>query len=162
MSQIDQDILEAFLKTRQPHNMLLIGPQAQWLVDMWCRANPACEVTRIADAAGFSSDEYSSQFEFSVLAGALGRQPRAELEQLIAGLRDRYSRQLVVQLDPTPTTNDDTPMQPGVSELRALGLRQIAGSERLFQFNLDDYKLQPDWLNSQYWANPQRWNKDRW
>lgn len=31
-----------------------------------------------------------------------------------------------------------------------------------FEFNIADYKRTPDWLNSRYWANPQRWNKERW
>lgn len=32
----------------------------------------------------------------------------------------------------------------------------------LWQFNLYDYKKLPNWLNSDYWANPQNWNKNRW
>ena len=33
---------------------------------------------------------------------------------------------------------------------------------RVWQFNLYDYKHLPNWLNSQYWANPENWDKNRW
>ncbi len=176
MSQIDQEILEDFLNARQPSNMLLIGLQARLLVERWCRNNPQCDVKSFDTGAQFNATEFSSQFEFSVLAGALNETPRPQLEQLIASLRDRHSRQLVVQLDPPQARHDTAQAHPSrdasdaarldetlrAEDLRALGLLRLAGSDRTFQFNLHDYKAQPDWLNARFWANPQRWNKDRW
>lgn len=32
----------------------------------------------------------------------------------------------------------------------------------LWQFNLYDYKPLPNWLNADYWANPENWGKQRW
>ncbi|MDN5566054.1 MAG: DUF6231 family protein [Psychrobacter sp.] len=32
----------------------------------------------------------------------------------------------------------------------------------IWQFNLYDYKQLPNWLNSDYWANPENWGKHRW
>lgn len=32
----------------------------------------------------------------------------------------------------------------------------------LWQFNLYDYKQLPNWLNADYWANPENWNRFRW
>lgn len=41
--------------------------------------------------------------------------------------------------------------------------RQISSSDIvLWQFNLYDYKRLPNWLNSDYWANPENWDKRRW
>lgn len=31
-----------------------------------------------------------------------------------------------------------------------------------WQFNLFDYKPRPHWLNADYWANPENWDKYRW
>lgn len=31
-------------------------------------------------------------------------------------------------------------------------------SRGLFRYSLRDYKAMPGWLNSKYWANPERWN----
>ena len=35
-------------------------------------------------------------------------------------------------------------------------------SATLWQFNLYDYKQLPNWLNADYWANPENWGKNRW
>lgn len=35
-------------------------------------------------------------------------------------------------------------------------------SATLWQFNLYDYKQLPNWLNADYWANPENWGKHRW
>lgn len=32
----------------------------------------------------------------------------------------------------------------------------------VWQFNLYDYKPRPNWLNADYWANPENWGKYRW
>ena len=32
----------------------------------------------------------------------------------------------------------------------------------VWQFNLYDYKPRPNWLNADYWANPENWDKYRW
>ena len=37
-----------------------------------------------------------------------------------------------------------------------------SASARLWQFNLYDYKQLPNWLNADYWANPENWGKHRW
>ena len=51
--------------------------------------------------------------------------------------------------------------------LRALGFSQLispqsAEHQQLWQFNILNYKHVPDWLNAQYWANPENFNKYRW
>jgi len=81
-------------------------------------------------------------------------------EQLIAALRDRYCAKLAVLVNiKGPLTRQD---------LLAFGLQPLAipaddqGDIAIYQFDLYDYKRTPDWLNSQHWANPNRWEQDRW
>lgn len=38
----------------------------------------------------------------------------------------------------------------------------LSDSATLWQFNLYDYKQLPNWLNADYWANPENWGKKRW
>lgn len=38
----------------------------------------------------------------------------------------------------------------------------VSSTITLWQFNLYDYKRLPNWLNSDYWANPENWDKRRW
>lgn len=48
--------------------------------------------------------------------------------------------------------------------LAALGLQIVArGHEHaVWAYDIARYKPAPDWLNPRYWANPERWNQDRW
>jgi hypothetical protein len=32
----------------------------------------------------------------------------------------------------------------------------------LFGHDIASYKATPDWLNAKYWANPERWDQNRW
>ncbi|MES1925471.1 hypothetical protein T31B1_09108 [Salinisphaera sp. T31B1] len=49
-----------------------------------------------------------------------------------------------------------------------MGFRRVAGSQALpagwslYRYDIHDYKTTPDWLNKRYWANPERWDQERW
>ncbi len=32
----------------------------------------------------------------------------------------------------------------------------------IFRFEIDDYKITPDWLNAKHWAHPERWDQEWW
>lgn len=46
------------------------------------------------------------------------------------------------------------------ARLRELGFEPL--TERLWAFDINDYKAVPDWLNARFWANPDQWDKHRW
>lgn len=83
------------------------------------------------------------------------------LQQYIPSImryRDLYAAHLLIAIDNS-------------IDLRAYGLTVLdiaddinteSSTIALWQFNLYDYKKLPNWLNSDYWANPENWNKNRW
>ena len=92
---------------------------------------------------------------------------------LLMRYRDLYAAHLLIALDDTldlkaygftpfdilnepslEMNNTDQTEQP-------LSVKSSA-SARLWQFNLYDYKQLPNWLNADYWANPENWGKHRW
>ena len=92
---------------------------------------------------------------------------------LLMCYRDLYAAHLLIALDGTldlkaygftpfdilnepslEMNNTDKTKQP-------LSVKSSA-SARLWQFNLYDYKQLPNWLNADYWANPENWGKHRW
>jgi|GEM_PF-988165 len=170
MSRTDQEILTAFLEQRQPQHILAVGAEALNLTSEWCAKNTESTLTTFPDARELNADAFAHPVDFALLAGQLNLLSADVVEPTIAGLRDRYSKHLMVQLDEEPRGNEDHDGQDqtraentlNTEDLRALGLRLVSGSRRLFQFNLDNYKHNPDWLNSRYWANPAQWNKRRW
>ena len=92
---------------------------------------------------------------------------------LLMRYRDLYAAHLLIALDDTldlkaygftpfdilhepslEMNNTDQKEQPSSAKSSA--------SARLWQFNLYDYKQLPNWLNADYWANPENWGKHRW
>lgn len=69
--------------------------------------------------------------------------------------RDLYAAHQLIVLD-------------SIADLRPYGFSPVEDFEAtnsaltVWQFNLYDYKHLPNWLNSDYWANPENWGKNRW
>lgn len=90
--------------------------------------------------------------------------PEAEMAILLSRLRDIYARKVlvIVPLD----------LDCGPWDRRALirlgftpyGEAGGATGERLllYQFDIATYKITPDWLSPNNWANPELWDKYRW
>lgn len=76
-----------------------------------------------------------------------------EVSRLLASLRDRGNRPVVVHLD---ESLDDR------MKMIALGYQSADGDETVYLFDIHDYKETPDWLNARHWANPEMWDKYRW
>ena len=92
---------------------------------------------------------------------------------LLMRYRDLYAAHLLIALDDTLDlkaygfTPFDILHEPSLGmntteqTEQPLSVKSSA-SARLWQFNLYDYKQLPNWLNADYWANPENWGKHRW
>ncbi len=92
---------------------------------------------------------------------------------LLMRYRDLYAAHLLIALDDTLDlkaygfTPFDILHEPSLEmnttdqTKQPLSVKSSA-SARLWQFNLYDYKQLPNWLNADYWANPENWGKHRW
>ena len=92
---------------------------------------------------------------------------------LLMRYRDLYAAHLLIALDDTLDlkaygfTPFDILNEPSLEmnttdkSEQPLSAKSSA-SARLWQFNLYDYKQLPNWLNADYWANPENWGKHRW
>lgn len=83
---------------------------------------------------------------------------------LLMRYRDLYAAHLLIVLDSTLELR-----AYGFTPLNLLGDTRLPSSSSnlpasltLWQFNLYDYKRLPNWLNADYWANPENWDKHRW
>ena len=93
---------------------------------------------------------------------------------LLMRYRDLYAAHLLIALDDTldlkaygftpfdilhePSLESDSISQTE----QPLPANSLSVSATLWQFNLYDYKQLPNWLNADYWANPENWGKHRW
>ena len=92
---------------------------------------------------------------------------------LLMRYRDLYAAHLLIALDGTLDlkaygfTPFDILHEPSLEMNNTDQTEQplsakSSASARLWQFNLYDYKQLPNWLNADYWANPENWGKHRW
>lgn len=96
---------------------------------------------------------------------------------LLMRYRDLYAAHLLIALEhnidlqpygftpfdilQTSTLTKDTDLS-GADMTQMPAAAHAFGSATLWQFNLYDYKQLPNWLNADYWANPENWDKHRW
>ncbi|MGP5547867.1 DUF6231 family protein [Psychrobacter alimentarius] len=87
---------------------------------------------------------------------------------LLMRYRDLYAAHVLIALDDTVdlkaygfTPFDVLNEQPSEDKVINKAISS-SDSATLWQFNLYDYKQLPNWLNADYWANPENWGKNRW
>ena len=101
-------------------------------------------------------------YDLAYVQGAIERLPRAAGGMLLARLRDVSSRHLIVHVEIGTGWPDHTSDWTS-TDLLAFGLTlvdaRMAAELRthLYQYNIADYKLIPDWFNSDRWAHPHLW-----
>lgn len=76
-----------------------------------------------------------------------------QAQHLISRVRLYVAPRLLL-VAPPDCTLDDT-------AFRALGFMlsttEAAQGPRVYYYDIDTYKMVPDWLNSRFWAHPERW-----
>ena len=92
---------------------------------------------------------------------------------LLMRYRDLYAAHLLIALDdtldlkaygftPFDILNEPSLEMNTTDKSEQPSSVKSSASARLWQFNLYDYKQLPNWLNADYWANPENWGKHRW
>ena len=92
---------------------------------------------------------------------------------LLMRYRDLYAAHLLIALDdtldlkaygftPFDILNEPSLEMNTTDQTEQPSSVKSSASARLWQFNLYDYKQLPNWLNADYWANPENWGKHRW
>jgi hypothetical protein len=99
----------------------------------------------------------NQQFNCAVLEGLPGKLNKSDAESIVAHLRDVLAQRLLWLVEAgSPWTRQD---------LLALGFRLLDkadNGDELYGYDIDNYKITPDWLNAKHWANPEKWGKKRW
>lgn len=146
--------LATLVQDLAPRRCLCIGAEGCRLL---AAALPrGCRMTCLPAAAALTQPQ--KPYDLGVVVDTLPALDREQGARLLAGLRDRFCRQVLVAV----------PAEPGREEWKlgdflALGFSRLtiqgekADGFILYHFNLHDYKTTPDWLNPRFWAHPERW-----
>ncbi len=130
-----------------PESILLVGPVPL------CKAAYEARWLQIE----FELQDLTEHFDLAIVGADFAFLEKPTAEMMLAGLRDQYAGTLWVLHRPF-----DECWQP--IDFIALGLQQILSWHEdsipyhLYGFSLQSYKPAPEWLNSDYWANPERFD----
>lgn len=120
-------------------------------------------VTRIAAADGPSALAGQSRHDAALVLGVLESLPHRRGVELLQALRDVYASRILVGVQ-APEWTRSRFLGLGFTTL-GMHRNDLGGSSNqlaLYGYDLATYKHTPDWLNADYWANPDLFGRYRW
>ncbi|MGI8739448.1 MAG: DUF6231 family protein [Gammaproteobacteria bacterium] len=151
----------------RPGSILGVMPADEPLRAELTRRTPGADCRFVSAAELLHEDFAIARSRLAIVTGVMEQLNKRDAGQLIARLRDLHAEVTYATVAIGATWPQSISHWRN-EELIAYGLRQvrhytIEGKPlNLYHYDIYDYKLTPDWLNSRYWANPERWEKERW
>lgn len=158
-----QDVLRLAEQMR-PASILVLGGECG-LFNEYLHAHPAARLVCVSHGDWLASVDALGRLDLAYVSGVLERVDKHTGEMLLARLRDLHAQRVVVALRVEP---GDDPATWHEADLLALGLIRIGryprgeAEVRVYTFDLHDYRITPDWLNSRDWAHPELFDKYWW
>lgn len=160
MNEQTRQALLKLIAEAKPASLLSIGPLGRDFYAPGPGGNPDCEFTRVSAEDAPAQLPRLGRFDFAVATDTLERLAKPEGAALIARLRDVHAARFALAV------SFSTARAWSHAELVAFGLTRIdlgvADACALYAFDIAHYKHTPDWLNSDNWAHPERFDKYRW
>ena len=150
---------------REPGRVLLIGvPDAvRQLIEEALPSDCNVVALQYEDITGAQPDT-TERYDIAIVMHTLETVSPATARLLLGRLRDMLARCVVVGI----STGAESTERWTIADFIAMGFRRSSGSRDLpndwnvYRFDIHDYKTTPNWLSSRYWANPERWDEERW
>ena len=163
MSSEIVQILVRRLKSDTPGSLLVVTPNLPDDLLEYSRSTDSPAFTHIAFDSLEASTQGLDRYEFAVVMHETfeGLSHHAA-EQLVARLRDLHAKLLWVAVSDADNSVFSS------KDAMAQGMRLVDSTRfgdkgiKWYEFSLRFYKPAPQWLNARDWANPDRWDKERW
>ncbi len=149
------------LKMESPRDVLVIAPELLKEFSAFFKSQAHVEMQHLAVDRFEDLPGELGRFDFVMVFNTLEHLAKRTAEQLVSRLRDLHARLLWVAVN-------DTDSRFNCDDAVAQGMRMVdpekfaSGELQWYEFSLKFYKPVPQWLNARDWANPSRWDKDRW
>lgn len=144
-----------------PASALAIGQRA---VDRLSRLLPAgAQLETLDHRDALARVTGLGVFDLAVVTDTVEHLEKTAAEQLLGNLRDLHAHHLLL-LVPIGEAGQGQQSSWAPGDLLALGMSRVgcynSATARyyLYHFALETYKQAPDWLNSKYWAHPERYD----
>lgn len=151
----------AFVAELKPGRVLYVAPEGTLRTDA---LGTGPEVAHLTPEAVLAAAAPDARYELAYVAGVLEAFDTRRGAVVLARLRDLYARRVLVCLrlasSPEGGWTENDLLAYGFTRLRRY--RDKDGDAGLYAFDLDTYKVTPDWFGPHDWANPERWDQDWW
>lgn len=152
--------LNLHLALQDKARVLLLGDDASAMASRLHAQRADLDLHCMADASPLASLHKSERFNVAIMSDIQAWDDWALAEQSVACMRDRLCDTLWVGAS----------REGHFSRMHylALGLRgatepfEQTSVRDWYSYSIIHYKRIPDWLNADNWANPERWNRERW
>ncbi|NIR28926.1 MAG: hypothetical protein GWN84_06350 [Gammaproteobacteria bacterium] len=167
---IPEDIrrsLAELLETHRPANLLLVAPRGTNAFDERIDKRLDLDVQRLDRERLIERLTELGRFDLAFVIETVEHMDKEAAVKVLARLRDVHARRLYV-LAPIGVGEDDQASRWEDIDFWGYGFTRVGRYERdghplhLYGFDIDHYKITPDWLNAKYWANPELFGKYRW
>ncbi len=166
-SKVFSAALAKALESQPPGSILAIGPESSQAFADFLKAHPETRIDSLVDWGAIDSLESLGVHDLALVANTLEHMDKRPAGNLIAKLRDLYSKRLYILLSIGPDWEHQQSHWEQ-TDMIAYGFSLAASFEcdgkpvHLYRYDLYNYKLTPEWLNAGHWANPEMWDKARW
>lgn len=164
---LERETLDDIVGNKAPGSVVFIGPVANAAADSYRSRHADASISTFDGADSLEKIQGTQRVDLAVVAHALEMMEKRRAQNLLAALRDLYSRCLLVAV----RLGDNW---PGLishwqeTDLLGFGMHQVARHQQdgrliaLYEYNIESYKLSPDWLSARHWAHPELWDIYRW
>lgn len=159
--------LVQLLEQHQPKSVLVLNSRDGETFAGYQASHPECDITRLGCEDIITRLEALGRYELGIVYDLLEHVDKGTAARVIARLRDLQTERFYV-IVPIGDQWQDMASTWQSADMIAYGLSLVASYQQegkplqLYEYDINEYKRTPDWLNPKDWANPELWDKYRW
>lgn len=166
-TRVDAKHLSELVEQFQPASLLAVGPAGESLFTEYLHKCPQCRLAQFDAEHALCDIPGDARYDLGLVSHSLEFMSKPEAGRLVARLRDIHCRRLIVVVPigrqwQRHRSHWHTADMLGYGLVRIAQYRHEDRPVHIYAFDIDTYKLVPDWLNSRYWAHPELFDKYWW
>lgn len=143
-----------FIQQYSGQRCLLVGELAQMTSIM------AQDTRSHALATPFTLKQLSElpPIDMAIVSDLVEKSAKVVALECLAALRNQYAQRILLLVNEQQNTHWQ------LTDYLGLGFKKRGEFDGygVYSYAIEDYQFKKDWLNSRYWANPDRFDKHRW
>lgn len=149
-------ILSPLLTQFQPKSVLVVGETAR---DFYQDKH---DTRSQVLTTPFNLDELSTitTVDLAIISEITDTLTKTQAVEWLGMIRNCYAQHIIVISDIELSTQQNWQL----ADFLGMGMKHVATTDthQIFSYAIETYQLKREWQNSQFWANPENYDKYRW